>query len=369
MGQRGDHVLRQPIGQIQVVRTRVAGSEWQDGEANGGDRTRCRVASLAELPGAYRGEDADDRDRAYNVEPASSPCRISRNRRACAREARRRRVGWVRASLGRRILRAAFGRRRASAAQCIDQAADVGIWLHLQLYTDALEMRLRRAECFHTQPGGVQHAHEGKDRGGVVRVVRQETPPQLDRGERIVPPLRVPRHPLQQRLVEAREARPLVVVPSLERRSVRHGEAAEQLAPVQLERLVRAPAALQRRLEGARVAPEPPRFHADQLGTARDDGVAAERPAQDVERLAERAARVCGIELGPEEGDQRVAAVEAAWAGEGEVGQECHAFRLAQQVARLRAGGAAQVDRAQRAELDHGTTSDVETDVTRVRVA
>jgi hypothetical protein len=73
-----------------------------------------------------------------------------------------------------------------------------------------------------------------------------------------------------------------------------------------------------------------------------------------VERLAQRSARMVLIELGPEERDEGIAAVESPGACCGEVGEQRDALWLGQYRPKLAATSSNEVHHPQNSELDHG---------------
>ncbi len=70
--------------------------------------------------------------------------------------------------------------------------------------------------------------------------------------------------------------------------------------------------------------------------------------------LAQGAAGVLLVHLGPQEGQQRDAAVEAAGGGNGEVGQECGPLGGRKDHAQFTPPGIVEIQAPQRPKLDHG---------------
>ena len=66
----------------------------------------------------------------------------------------------------------------------------------------------------------------------------------------------------------------------------------------------------------------------DGLVSARDQGARAKRPSEPMQRLTECGSRAVLIELGPEQGENRVAPVGPTRPSDGEVGKQCEPLRL-----------------------------------------
>jgi hypothetical protein len=73
-----------------------------------------------------------------------------------------------------------------------------------------------------------------------------------------------------------------------------------------------------------------------------------------MEGAPEGGARMALVEIGPEQGEQGIATVEAPGKVGGQVGQEREPLRLAQHRFGLPSVRGAEVHRAEGAELDHG---------------
>src|SRR2546430_7094857 len=143
------------------------------------------------------------------------------------------------------------------------------------------------------------------------------------------------RHRLDSLSVAARQARALVVQPAAElRRGVGDVEPLEQRAPIQLERLGGL-SSVERGLEGDRVARHDLPVEPYLFVAAAEDRVGAERAPEKVNGLTEGVAGVLLVLLRPEEGEQLVTPVEAAWACEGKVDEQCDAARLGESGAKL----------------------------------
>ncbi len=146
------------------------------------------------------------------------------------------------------------------------------------------------------------------------------------------------------------EARALGVQPTLELGGAWDEEPLEQLAAVQLERLI-PPPACDGPVKGVGVALKTLEVQADfVIAAACEDG--AEAAADHAQRLAQRGAGVLLIELRPEECEDRVAPVEAARGRHGEVGDEREPPRLRQQGGHLVTLGVRETHRSQRLERD-----------------
>ena len=92
---------------------------------------------------------------------------------------------------------------------------------------------------------------------------------------------------------------------------------------------------------------------ADLLVAPAGDGLGAERAPKKVERAAERGPGVSLVEVGPEEGQQPVAAVVAAGRIGGEVGEQGEPLGLLEHSPDLPPVGGPKVQDAQRQQLDH----------------
>src|SRR5690606_27729221 len=106
-----------------------------------------------------------------------------------------------------------------------------------------------------------------------------------------------------------------------------------------------------RQAECRRVAAQRGRPDADPVAVAHDR-VIAQRASQEVERGAKRVASARAVGRGPEQAEQRVAAVEALGPCRREVCEQGEALRLREHGAH-RIAIAAQVDGAEGKELDH----------------
>lgn len=106
-------------------------------------------------------------------------------------------------------------------------------------------------------------------------------------------------------------------------------EPREQVALVQLGRL--APLArLYRLLERPDIAPALLGTQSDLLFPPADNHLRTELLAEEVHGLSQRRASVLVIGVGPQEAQEGVAPVKAAWRGRGEVGEKGNALGLGQ---------------------------------------
>ena len=151
----------------------------------------------------------------------------------------------------------------------------------------------------------------------------------------------------------SREPEPLPVEPVLQLgRRARHVEPLEQRPAVERERALGVARRQRlRRVPWRRTTPPAPARHL--LVAAADHDLGADLRPQEVERAAERGARVLLVELRPEQGEQRVAAVKPPWRGHGEVGQQPEPLRLLEDRAQLAAVRVPEVQYAERVKADH----------------
>ena len=165
----------------------------------------------------------------------------------------------------------------------------------------------------------------------------REIPVRLERGRRLLHGLRV----------ATGQARALVVHPAAElRRGVGDVEPLEQRTPIQLERFGGL-SSVERGVEGDRVARHDLPVEPYLVIAAAEDRIGAERAPQKVDGLAEGVAGVLLVMLRPEEGEQLVAPVQAAWGCEDEVCEERDPARLGERGAKLVAGRTLQLQRAE----------------------
>ena len=106
-------------------------------------------------------------------------------------------------------------------------------------------------------------------------------------------------------------------------------------------------------IKGHDVAPQPAEVESDLLITARDNDIAAQCAAQDVQCLPQRRSRVLLVELRPEQGEQTVAAVESSGSGGGEIGEQRESARSSEQTLDLVSCGIGQMQSPEHPELDH----------------
>ena len=146
---------------------------------------------------------------------------------------------------------------------------------------------------------------------------------------------------------------PPAIEPLLEiGRGALHVQPVEEGAAIQGERALRV-TGLQGMLQIDGVAAQCALRHRDLLVAARLQDLGSEPLAEKVERAAEGGPRVLLVEVGPEEGEERVAPVESAGRVGGEIGEDREALRLAQYRAGLHVVRGAEVYGAEGAELDH----------------
>ena len=91
----------------------------------------------------------------------------------------------------------------------------------------------------------------------------------------------------------------------------------------------------------------------DLFVTAGDNHTRAERAPEHVECLAQCGTGVLLVQLRPEQREQRVAAVEAARGGGGEIGEQREAPRSGEEALDLATLGVGEVQSPEQPELDH----------------
>src|SRR5260370_28451604 len=106
-------------------------------------------------------------------------------------------------------------------------------------------------------------------------------------------------------------------------------------------------------IEGDDIAPDPLEIEPDLLVSTGHDYVGAQTVSHHVERLAQRCARVFLVEFRPEQGEQAVTTVEAAWGGCGEIGKQGDAPGLSEGASHLAAVCVTEAHSAKHAQLDH----------------
>jgi hypothetical protein len=124
------------------------------------------------------------------------------------------------------------------------------------------------------------------------------------------------------------QSRAFVIQPLIEFRG--HAgdvETFEKISAVERQCLGDMPS-IERSLEFACVEPDRLRLDTDFLIAATYQNATAERLPEEVKALTERPAGLLDVGLGPEEGKERVAAVEARPSGKGEVCEEGETLRL-----------------------------------------
>jgi hypothetical protein len=102
------------------------------------------------------------------------------------------------------------------------------------------------------------------------------------------------------------------------------------------------------------VAPELRAIHGDLFFAARQNDSLAQRSPQKMERLSQRPSRVDGVQLGPQEGNYRIAPAEARSIGKRQVRDQGESLRLRDQRPERFAVRTSDVQAAQRAQFDHG---------------
>lgn len=146
------------------------------------------------------------------------------------------------------------------------------------------------------------------------------------------------------------QPRALVVEPLIELRG--HAgdvEPFEKVSAVERQRLGGVPS-VKRALEFAYVAPDRLRLDTDFLIAATYENPGAKRLPEEVQALTERPPGLLDVGLGPEESEERVAAVQARPSGEGEVREEGETLRLDEHRPHLVAPRPAEVERAEDVE-------------------
>ena len=186
----------------------------------------------------------------------------------------------------------------------------------------------------------------------VVRAMSHRPAGPLCRGRQIALGLA----PLDQRLRAAGgsllQPSPLALLPVLELPRVRDEEALQQVTPVEVEGL----AELFRRdgaVEGDDIAPHQVEIERDLLIPTGHDHVGAQGVPHHVERLAQCRARMLLVELGPEQGEQAITAVEAPRSGGGEVGKQGEAPRSGEKALHLASRSVDQMQSPEQPELNH----------------
>jgi hypothetical protein len=146
---------------------------------------------------------------------------------------------------------------------------------------------------------------------------------------------------------------PLLVEPSLKLGGIRSVKPPKKLAGVELQRLS-VGASGSESLELARIAPQRRRIEAHLLVGAGDDETGAERQAQVVKRLAQSGAGVRLIEVGPEQGNERVSAMKPALIIHGEEREQRQSLRLTRGTESLLPGRPTQLNGTEGPQGKHG---------------
>src|SRR3989441_6431058 len=175
----------------------------------------------------------------------------------------------------------------------------------------------------------VQHADQAPHQRFVVRREFDRPPSPVRSSREIATRLALLDQSLRGSPCRFPEARAFALEPALELGPIRDEEPLQQRAPVEVEGLPRS-AAIDRTIEGRDVTPDAIEVQAHLLITAAHDRLGPQGRAQHAERLAQRRARVLLVELGPEQRQQAVAAVEAGRCGGGEGGEEGGGPRLSE---------------------------------------
>jgi hypothetical protein len=201
--------------------------------------------------------------------------------------------------------------------------------------------------------GSVEQRHQVLERALGCRIEAHHVARVLN-GEREIP--RALRRVAQQRgsrYGASAQPRALVFKPLIELRG--HAgdvEPFEQVSAVQRQRLGGLPSVVGP-FEFADVAPDRLRLDPDFLIASTQENARAKRLPEEVQALTERPAGLLDVGLGPEEGEEGVAAVEERPSGEDEVNQEGEALRLDEDGPHFIAPRPAEVERAEDVE-PHG---------------
>ena len=170
-------------------------------------------------------------------------------------------------------------------------------------------------------PDAIEQAHQPAHPALIVRCERDRAPGPRCTLRRLPLPFRPLGHGPGRQGGDGPEPR----APRLEPRLELGGDAGdeepgEEVAPVEIERGLVA-AAVERLLEGRGVTPEQRRIEPDVLVTPANDD-RTQPLAKEVKRLSQGVAALGQVQLGPEQAQQGVAAMEAEGTGSGEVGEE-----------------------------------------------
>jgi hypothetical protein len=151
----------------------------------------------------------------------------------------------------------------------------------------------------------------------------------------------------------APQSRALLIDPLFEGGpGVGHEKPVEEVTTVHPERIHRPPCK-ECRLERSRVYGHCRLLDADLIVTACDHYLVSEHPAEEPERLTQRAAGVGVIELGPEERDDCVAPVKLLGASKHEVHEERKALGLPEERPHIAAVRGAEIERTKCLQLNH----------------
>ena len=158
------------------------------------------------------------------------------------------------------------------------------------------------------------------------------------------------REPLRQRPPPVRcapeQTRTFAIKPSFELGCARDVETVQQVAAVQCKR-GRKVIRVARFLEGHDITPDGIRGDPDLLVSPSHDDVVAERAAEEVQRAAQRTARMLGVELGPEHREQRISAMKTPRRRERKVREHSQPLRLPQDGTQLATIGRAKLQRTE----------------------
>src|SRR5439155_4728542 len=157
---------------------------------------------------------------------------------------------------------------------------------------------------------GREGVHQAERHAGVERIERREPAPPRGRGRVLAGLGGLGREPLERRRGVLPQPASLRLHPAFELRRIAQIEAVEKRAPVELGSLRRV-TALERGLEGLHIAGDDVRIE-PQLSRAEEEIGLAQVAPQRVAGLLEEATSVLGVCLGPQIGDELVAAEAGA---------------------------------------------------------
>ena len=149
---------------------------------------------------------------------------------------------------------------------------------------------------------------------------------------------------------------PILLEPRLEIRCVGKEESGEELAPMELQRLL-VPSLQHGGLEGAQIAPEGGGVEAHLFVAPAHHGVPPQGASESVEGLVQGMAGPVLGGIGPEPPHERVPPHESRLPGQGQAGQEADPLGLGQDRSHLDPLSVAEVQPTEDAKADHGRSS------------